>query len=102
MKIYTIIFDYSTDDTDGVDVELFDTYEKAVNRFNEIIENEKNPDMSWVGDILDENGNIPEDYEFDRSPDFDDGTEHVLWWNLTDKNNWYRHDFLNLRILEVK
>ena len=24
------------------------------------------------------------------------------WWNITDKNDWYQHDFLEIRIIEVK
>lgn len=46
-KIYLVLFQYSTDDADGIDTQAFDTYEKAVNRFHELIEAEKQPDMSW-------------------------------------------------------
>ena len=41
MKIYLVLFQYCTDDCDGVDTQAFSSYEKAVERFNEIIENEK-------------------------------------------------------------
>ena len=30
-----------------------------------------------------------------------DGEEHEFWWNLTCKTDWYLHDFIELRILEV-
>ena len=30
-----------------------------------------------------------------------DGEEHELWWNLTCKIDWFLHDFVELRILEV-
>ena len=55
MKIYLVLFQYSTDDCDGVDTQAFSTYEKAVERFNEIIENEKNPECSWAANAF-ENG----------------------------------------------
>ena len=40
-------------------------------------------------------------YELDRNDTFTDGEEHELWWNLTCKTDWYLHDFIELRILEV-
>lgn len=104
-KIYTIVFEWSTNDSNSVDVEVFFTYEKAVERFNEIISNEKKPEMSWAADAFDENGNFITDekngYELDCS-DFDNGEEHELWWRLSDVGDWYFHDNLELRILEVK
>lgn len=41
MRAYAVILDWSTSDDSHVDIELFDTYTKAFQRFNEIIENEK-------------------------------------------------------------
>ena len=64
MKIYLVLFQYCTDDCDGVDTQAFSTYEKAVERFNEIIENEKNTDMSWAGNAF-ENDKLQHNYELD-------------------------------------
>ena len=102
MKAYTIVFEWSTDDSSGVDVEVFSTYEKAVARFNEIIEDEQNPDISWVSDAWNENGDLSEDYELNCNEQFTDNKEHELWWDIKCQHNWYLHDFLELRILEVK
>lgn len=99
-KIYLVLFQYSTDDNDGVDTQAFDTYEKAVKRFYEIIENEKTPEMSWASNAF-ENEKLSNGYELDYS-DFADGQEHELWWYLTCKLDWYLHDFIELRILEVE
>ena len=101
-KAYTIVFEWSTEDANGVDVEVFDTYEKAVTRFNEIIETEQDPDMSWVSGAWDENGDLLKDYELDCNEQFTDGKEHELWWYIVCKNDWCLHDHLELRILEVK
>ena len=62
MKVYAVIFDWSTSDDSQVDIELFDTYQKAFNRFHEIIENEKKPEMSWVADAFDDNGKLSDGY----------------------------------------
>ena len=43
MKVYVVSLQFATDDADGVDIEVFGTYDKAVKRFKELIENEKNP-----------------------------------------------------------
>ena len=101
MKAYTIVFEWSTDDANGVDVEVFDSYEKAVQRFNEIIEDEHYPETSWVSDAWDEKGDLLEDYDLDCNDQFTDGEEHELWWSIERKTDWYFHDHLELRILEV-
>ena len=100
MKIYLVLFQYCTDDCDGVDTQAFSTYEKAVERFNEIIKNEKKTDMSWAGNAF-ENDKLQKNYELDCNETFTDGEEHELWWNLSCKLDWYLHEFLELRILEV-
>ncbi len=103
MKVYLVVFDWSTDDNSSVDIEVFDTYKKAYDRFNEIIACEKNSEMSWVGsEAVDENGEIKDDYYFEEHIESDGTQEFDCWWNITDKNDWYRHDFLDLRIMEVK
>ena len=47
MKIYLVLFQYCTDDCDGVETQAFSTYEKAVERFNELIKDEKS--QTYVG-----------------------------------------------------
>lgn len=58
--------------------------------------------MSWVADAFDENGNVLDDYEFDEHIESDGSQEFECWRNITDKNDWYQHDFLEIRIMEVK
>ena len=99
MKIYLVLFQYCTDDCDGVETQAFSTYEKAVERFNELIKDEKTSDMRWAANAF-ENGKLHRNYELDRNDTFTDGEEHELWWNLTCKTDWYLHDFIELRILK--
>lgn len=99
MKTYLILFRYLTNDCEVIITEAYSSYEKAVKRFNEIIEEEKNTDNYWVKDAF-EDGKLLHNFELDCS-DFTDNEEHELWWNLTCKLDWYLHDFIELRILEV-
>jgi hypothetical protein len=100
MKVYMVMFDWSTIDDEAVEVELFDTYEKAKTRFNEIIADENNPELSWVGsEAIDENGEINDGFDFEEHGD---AGEYDRWWNITDKNDWNRHVFLDLKVMEVK
>ena len=100
MKIYLVLFQYCTDDCDGVETQAFSTYEKAVERFNELIKDEKTSDIRWAANAF-ENKKLQRNYELDHNDTFTDGEEHELWWNLTCKTDWYLHDFIELRILEV-
>lgn len=102
MKAYTIIFEWSTADCNDIEVEVFSTYEKAVERFNRIIEDESDNSISWVGDAFDEDGELKENYTLECNEQFTDGEEHELWWSIEKQNDWYYHDNLELRILEVK
>lgn len=106
MKVYMILFDWSTTDDEAVEVELFDSYKKALHRFDEIIYNECDADMSWVGSqVFNEDGEVNEDFELETNANDiadDDNVEYQMWWNVTDRNDWNIHDFLDLKIMEVK
>ena len=100
MKIYLVLFQYCTDDYAGIETQAYSTYEKAVERFNEIIKTEKTSDIRWAANAF-ENGKLRHNYILDRNDTFTDGEEHELWWYLTCKIDWYLHDFVELRILEI-
>ena len=50
-KVYIVQFDWSTTDAGSVDLFVFGKYGDAYDKFKEIICNERNPEMSWVGNI---------------------------------------------------
>ncbi len=105
MKVYMVLFDWSTTDDEAVEVELFDSYLKARKRFDEIIYNECDADMSWVGSqVFNEDGDVNDDFELETNCDIvpDDDGEYDLYWNITDRSDWNIHDFLDLQIMEVK
>jgi len=103
MKVYMVKFDWRFSDDEDVDIQLFDTYKKAYDHFLQIIKEEKNPDNSWVGsDVFDKDGNIYEGYEVDEHIESDGTQEYVCWWEVTDKYDWDKREYLTLQIMEVK
>ena len=78
MKVYTVTLEWLFDDNQGLEIEIFDTYEKAKNYFYNAIKNEQNPDNSWVGDMAFENGELQDGYELDCSPDYRDNDIHAF------------------------
>lgn len=69
-NIYLILFDWSTNDCDGIETFLYYHFEDALKKFNELIENECDPDMSWVGDeVFDENVDVNDGYDLECNTD---------------------------------
>jgi len=100
-KVYTVSLEYSFDYGDGLEIEVFSTYEKAVKRFKELIETEKQPGMSWAAEAF-EDGKLLHGYDLDASADYNDGTEREHWWYISCKNDWPTHTFIELRFAEVQ
>ena len=100
MKVYLVVFEWSTEVDSDTDIEVFDSYEKAVIRFNERINDEKT-DMSWVHDAFDEDDNILNEYYFDEcQPDM--RLETYAYWHIVDPCNWRMHDYIAIVPQEVK
>lgn len=89
MKVYLVVFEWSTEDDSDVDIEAYDSYEKAAMRFHERI-NEEKTDMSWVHEAFDENDDILDGYDFDECQ-LDTSLETYAYWNITNKYNWQMH-----------
>lgn len=85
MKVNLVVFEWSTEDDSDVDIEAFDSYEKATMRFQERI-NEEKTDMSWVHEAFDENDDILDGYDFDECQP-DTRLETYAYWSITNKYN---------------
>ena len=101
MKVYIVMLRYSTEESSGTEIEAFGSYERAVERFNELIENEKKPEASWVsyafeGAVINEKS-----YTLDCSPKYEEGEEHELWWEVSCKMDWCYRTGIELVIREV-
>jgi hypothetical protein len=99
--IYLVQFDWSTTDDGGIDLYAFDNYDKAYEKFKELICAERNPNVSWVGDIeFDDDGEpVGDDYEFECEDN--NSCESEVYWHISDRWNYYRHTFIDLLVLEV-
>ena len=87
--------DWSTSDTDGLETELFENYHNAYARFKKMIRDELNPEKSWIGEeAFGENGKVNDGYEFDEYGDAARKTD--LSWHIADKDDYYRHSFIDL------
>lgn len=101
MQVYIVQFDWATPDCSDIELYVYDSYEKAYSKFKEIIHNERNPELSWVGNIEfdDEGYPVDDHYEFDFKDS--DGGESNLYWHITDKSDWYQYSNIDLLIKEV-
>lgn len=96
-NVYVIKFDWSTDDDNGCETELFNNYGDAVKRFNEMVENEKNPDLSWVAEAFKNEQFDDEDYELA----YYTGTDY-MYWSVSKRNdgNFYSTIILTKEIVK--
>ena len=51
MKVYLVKLDWSTEDSNDIELFVCGAYDKAYEKFKELIANEMNPDNSWVGEL---------------------------------------------------
>ena len=100
-KVFIVQSDWSTTDAEGIELYVYGSYDKAYDKFKELICAERNPEVSWVGELEfdDEGYPIDEDYELD----FEDNNscESEVYWHIVDKNDWYQHSFIDLLVKEV-
>lgn len=59
--VYIVQFDWATPDASGINLYVFGDYGRAYDKFKELICNERNPEMSWVGDIEFDDDGYPVD-----------------------------------------
>lgn len=82
--VFMVKLDWSTDDDRGCQTELFQDLQNAVKRFDEIIANEKNPDLSWVAEAFDGDTFDNTNYEltYRTSPD-----KTFMYWSVGRRND---------------
>ena len=90
--VYVILFDYSTDDCDGIDLYIYDTKEKALKKLNTLIEQEKEFYKNEYPGF--------NDFELDTKKKKKKANEY--WWNYKCESNYYLHTFIDLKIKEIE
>ncbi|MGN0782841.1 MAG: hypothetical protein ACI4M0_00570 [Christensenellales bacterium] len=102
MKIFIIKLDYSTEDCHDVELHAYHEYDKAYDKFKELICEERKPENSWVGNLdFDDDGEpVSEHYELDHK---DNNTcESEVWWRVEDKWDGRYYVYIDLVVLEIE
>lgn len=100
-KVYIVQFDWSTTDASGIDLYVYDSYDKAYDMFKQLIRDERNTDNSWVGNIEFDDDGYPTDNRYDFDFEDNNSNETEVWWHIVDNNDWNMHTFIDLRVMEV-
>ena len=101
MKVYLVILEWGKDSEHEVELDIYSTYEKSYQKFNELIAEEKKPEKSWVGDIK-WNGDVPDDehVELDYLDRRNDTDETECYWLISDNCNG-AYTYISIQIREV-
>lgn len=97
-EIYVVSLDWSCDDSKGLDIYAFSTYQAAYEKFDSLIKEESDSDISWVGELaFDEKGCVQSGYDVSTN-DLDDRKEKQenLYWNVDDLYNYNRYSYIRL------
>ena len=90
-KVFIIQFDWSTTDAEGIDLYVYGSYDKAYDKFKELICNERNPEISWVGDLEFDDDGYPIDEYYELDFEDNNSCESEVYWHIVDKNDYNRH-----------
>ena len=98
-EIYIVLFDWASDTWEDVETYLFHDFKAARKKFDELIRDELNAELSWVGsEAFDENKQINEDFTFKNN--IDSQNTQSLFWFVSD--NYSRHSHIKLYKQEIE
>lgn len=91
--VYMVQLDRSATDSDSIETELYEDYDKAYDRYKEIISEQlKN---FWKNEVnFDTDGDPGEEYEFFEEDN--NSNESDVYWHLSLKYDYYIHTFVDL------
>lgn len=96
---YLVMLEWLTEDDNGLDYYLYKNYNDAKDKYERLVEDENDADISWIGsEVFDENGEVNEGFEFEYSEDTDE--EKNLCWKVTDTNK-NRYSIITLTKVEI-
>ena len=99
MQVYIVQLKYSTPDENDTELFVFDSFDKAYQKFQDLIANEMNPENSWIGELDWKDGQPPDDYEFLSNETYDEN--QCQYWYVTDNYDTERHTYIDLFIKRV-
>ena len=101
-KSYTYLFmlEWQTEDDSGLDYYLYHDYSAAKDKYENLIRDENDADISWVGsEVFDENGEVNDGFEFNCTEETNE--EQNLCWKVTDTNSYNRYSLITLTKVEI-
>ena len=99
--VYVVMLEWATSDDAGVDYYLYKNYDSALEKFNGLIEDECDAEISWVGsEVFDENGEVNEGYELDCNTDNEYSGYCDLFWRISATYD-YRYSYITLTKKEL-
>ena len=94
--VYCVLFDWSVEDDAQIETYIFKNYEDAVKKFKKLIETERKPDMSWVGDeAFNSAGKLNKGYFHHEFIDDSKGSD--LYWQVGRYNEPCIYSFITLK-----
>ena len=94
--VFMVEFDWSTQDGNSdIEIQLYQNYSDASERFKELIANELNPDMSWAGAAFNKDGIAEDGYVFNCC--IEEQGEKELWWYISKEGDYTQHSFIDLK-----
>lgn len=99
-SIYLVMLIWSTDEADGTDYYLYKNYDTAKNKYDRLIEDENDADISWIGsEVFNENGEVNKGYKLKCSEVTE--SEQDLYWNVEDEGNSKRYSYISLTKVKI-
>ena len=98
--VYMVQTEWSTDDNEGVDTELFDNYKKALDGYYNSIDGELRD--TWITAHITETG-FDDEISFEHENyHFNDDLEVYRSWSVRQKYDWYFYTTVTLDIKELR
>lgn len=83
--VYVVMLEWVTDDDQGIDYYIYKNYDGALNKFNGLIIDECDADISWVGSqVFDENGEVNEGFTLECNTNIKQSGNRDLFWKVSD------------------
>ncbi len=84
--VYVVMLEWITSDDNGIDYYIYRDYTKAENKFNELINDECNADISWVGSrVFNEDGELDDGFTLECNTNIEHSGNSDLFWKVSDK-----------------
>ena len=83
--VFVVMLDWLTEDEQGIDYYIYKNYDSALNKFNGLIIDECDADISWVGSqVFDEDGEVNEGFTLDCNTNIKNSGCRDLFWKVSD------------------